>query len=241
MSGHNKWSKIARKKGVNDQRRGKIFSKIIREITVASKISGPDPSSNVRLRNAIVLARTNNMPKDVVERAIKKGSGDSDGINFEEITYEGYGPGGTAIMVKCLTDNKIRTVAEIRHTITKYGGNLGATGSVNFLFDRKGIIEVSREDISEDKLMEIAIEAGAEDVTDEGDSFDIVTNPETFDDVRTAVEKTGVKIISAEITMVPKSTVTLSGEKADSVMKLIELLEDNDDVQSVYSNFDLEE
>lgn len=243
MSGHNKWSKIARKKGVNDQKRGKIFSKIIKEITVSAKMGGPDPEGNTRLRSAIQLAKSNNMPKDIMERAIKKGSSsDSDGVNFEDIMYEAYGPGGTAILIKCLTDNKTRTVAEIRHILTKYGGQLGATGSVAFLFHKKGIIDIRQTDANEETLMDIAIEAGAEDVHDDDpESFEVVTTPDCFEAVKTAIEKAGIPIQSAEITMVPQTNVTLDKEKAETTMKVLELLEDNDEVQNVYSNFDCEE
>jgi YebC/PmpR family DNA-binding regulatory protein len=241
MAGHNKWSKIARKKGVSDQKRGKIFSKIIREITVAVKAGGPDPDANARLKTALLTGKANNLPKDVAERAITKASGGPDGANFDEITYEGYGPGGTALMVACLTDNKTRTVAEVRHIITKYGGNLGSTGSVNFMFDKKGIIEVKKESVTEDELMEITLDAGAEDVTDEGDTFYVVTSPQDFEPVRTAIEQAGKEIVSAEVTFIPQNTVKIGGSKAESLLKLIDLLEDNDDVQNVYSNFDIEE
>lgn len=241
MSGHNKWSKIARKKGVNDQKRGKIFSKIIKEITVASKIGGADPSANARLRTALVNARVSNMPKDVIDRAVKKGAGGGADTNFDEVMYEGYGVGGTAIIVKCLTDNKTRTVGEVRHILTRYGGNMGATGSVSFQFDKKGIIEINKKDATEDKLMEIALEAGADDVTDEGDTFDVVTTPDKFDAVRTAIEQASIPVLSAEVTMIPQNTVSLNAEKAESVIKLLEALEDIDDVQNVYSNYDFAE
>ena len=241
MSGHNKWSKIARKKGINDQKRGKIFSKIIREITVAAKIGGSDPASNFRLRNGLLLAKSSNMPKDVIDRAIKKGAGDSGNINFEEITYEGYGPNGVALMVKCLTDNKIRTVAEVRHIITKYGGNLGSSGSVNFLFDKKGVIEVNKTNTTEETIMDIAIENGADDVADGGDTFDILATPDNFETVRKAIEDSNIDTLTAEITMVPQNTITVSGDNSETMMKLIEGLEDIDDVQNVYSNVEFEE
>jgi YebC/PmpR family DNA-binding regulatory protein len=241
MSGHNKWSKIARKKGVNDQKRGKIFSKIIKEITVAAKTGGADPSANMRLRSAIALSKSNNMPKDLVERAIKKGAGSGNDVNYEEITYEGYGPGGTALLVQCLTDNRVRTVGEIRHIITKHGGNLASTGSVSFMFDKKGLIEISKSKTTEEKIVELAIEAGADDVSEEADTFDIVTSPENFESVKQAIEIESIEILSGEITLIPQNNVSLDPDKAQTIMKLLEALEDLDDVQNVYSNFDFEE
>jgi len=241
MSGHNKWSKIARKKGVNDQKRGQIFSKIIKEITAAARSGGPDPDGNTRLRSAIALSKNNNMPKDLVDRAIKKGSGGDSSVHYEEITYEGYGPGGTAVIIKCLTDNKVRTVGEIRHIMTRHGGNLGSTGSVNFMFDKKGIIEINKTEVPEEKIVELAIEAGADDVSDEGETFDIVTSPESFEDVKKAIEKASIRMISSELTLIPQTNVSLKADKADSVMRLLEALEELDDVQNVYSNFDVEE
>jgi len=241
MSGHSKWSTIKRKKGAADAKRGKIFTKIIREITMAARLGGGDPEKNSRLRQAILAAKDENMPKENIERAIKKGIGadGEDGSNFEEVTYEGYGPGGVAVLVEVLTDNKNRTVAEIRHIFSKYGGNLGENGCVSWMFDKKGSILVDKKQVDEDRLMEIAIEAGADDVKEEENEYEIITNPNMLDEVREAVEKKGIKVLSSRISMIPKTTVELTGEKAISMLKLMEKMEDNDDVQNVYANFDI--
>lgn len=240
MSGHSKWSKIHRKKGVNDQKRGKIFGKIIKELTVAVRAGGSEAGANPRLRTAMLNAKSNNMPKDVMERAINKGLGGGE-ADYDEVTYEGYGPGGTAIMVKCLTENKNRTVSEVRHIISKHGGNLGSTGSVNYLFEKKGVIEVKKDGLTEDTLMEIALEAGAEDVTDEEDQYEVLCAPDDFENVRLALEQKSIEMISAKVSMLPQNNVELSGEQAEAMMKMLELLEDNDDIQEVYTNFDIAE
>jgi len=239
MSGHSKWSTIKHKKGAKDAKRGKIFTKLIKEITVAARLGGGDVKFNPRLRTAVLTARQNSMPADNIERAIKKGTGDLEGVTYEEVTYEGYGPGGVAILVQTLTDNRVRTVAEIRSALTKHGGNMGAAGSVGYIFTKRGLIAIERKDIDEDRVMETALEAGAEDVREAGDLLEVLTSPETFDDVREALGKANIASASAEITMIPSSTVNVSGQAAQTLLKLLELLEDNDDVQSVSSNMDI--
>ncbi|HOJ52721.1 MAG TPA: YebC/PmpR family DNA-binding transcriptional regulator [Syntrophales bacterium] len=241
MSGHSKWSTIKRKKGAADAKRGKIFTKIIREITMAARLGGGDPEKNPRLRQAILAAKDENMPKENIERAIKKGLGadGDDGSNFEEVVYEGYGPGGVAVLVEVVTDNKNRTVAEIRHIFSKYGGNLGENGCVAWMFDKKGSILIDKKLIDEDRLMEIAIEAGADDVKEEENEYEVITSPAQLDEVRAAIEAKGIKVLSSRISMIPKTTVELTGEKAISMLKLMEKMEDNDDVQNVYANFDI--
>ncbi len=240
MSGHSKWSTIKRKKGAVDAKRGKIFTRLIKEITVAARMGGGDPFGNPRLRAAIASAKTENMPKDNIERAIKKGTGELEGAVYEEITYEGYGPGGVAILVDCMTDNKNRTVADIRHYFSKSGGNLGESGCVSWMFTKKGTILVDKEDINEEELMEKALEAGAEDVVEEDNVFQVVTSPDDFEDVREALEADGVKFIEAAVAMVPQNTVDITDEKtAGQILTLLERLEDHDDVQNVYANFDI--
>ncbi|BCO09704.1 putative transcriptional regulatory protein [Desulfolithobacter dissulfuricans] len=240
MSGHSKWSTIKRKKGANDAKRGKIFTKLIKEITIAARMGGGDPEGNPRLRSAITAAKAQNMPKDNIERAIKKGTGDMEGVAYEEILYEGYGPGGVAVLVETMTDNKNRTVADVRHFFAKSGGNLGESGCVGWMFDKKGTILVDREGVDEDELMDLAIEAGAEDVIEEETSFQILTEPEDFSEVVDALEKSGITIVEASISMVPKNTVEVTEEKkARSLLKLLENLEDHDDVQKVHANFDI--
>ena len=239
MSGHSKWSTIKHKKGAKDAKRGKIFTKLIKEITVAARLGGGDIKFNPRLRTAVLTARQNSMPADNIDRAIKKGTGELEGVTYEEVTYEGYGPGGVAILVQTLTDNRVRTVAEIRNMLTKHGGNMGATGSVGYIFTKRGLIAIERKGIDEDQVMETALEAGAEDVREAGDLLEVLTAPETFDDVREALAKANVATASAEITMIPSSTVNVSGHSAQTLLKLLELLEDHDDVQSVSSNMDI--
>jgi len=239
MSGHSKWSTIKHKKGAKDAKRGKIFTKLIKEITVASRLGGGDIKANPRLRTAVLTARQNSMPADNIERAIKKGTGELEGVTYEEVTYEGYGPGGVAILVQTLTDNRVRTVAEIRNMLTKHGGNMGAAGSVGYIFTKRGLIAIERKGIDEDQVMEAALEAGAEDVREAGDLLEILTAPESFDDVREALAKASIATASAEITMLPSSTVNVSGQSAQTLLKLLELLEDHDDVQSVSSNMDI--
>jgi len=240
VSGHSKWSTIKRKKGAVDAKRGKIFTRLIKEITVAARMGGGDPDGNPRLRSAIASAKTENMPKDNIERAIKKGTGELEGAVYEEITYEGYGPGGVAILVDCMTDNKNRTVADIRHYFSKSGGNLGESGCVSWMFDRKGTIWVDKETIDEEELMDKALEAGATDVFEEDNVFQVQTEPDDFQTVRENLEADGVQFLEASVAMVPKNTVDITDEKtARQILKLLENLEDHDDVQNVYANFDI--
>ncbi len=242
MSGHSKWSTIKRKKGANDAKRGKIFTRLIKEITVAAGMGGGDPDGNPRLRSAIASAKTENMPKDNIARAIKKGTGELDGEVYDEILYEGYGPAGVAVLVECLTDNRNRTVADIRHYFSKSNGNLGESGCVAWMFEKKGIMIVDKETISEEKLMDLSIEAGAEDVLEEESEFHVVTEPEDFNEVRESLEENDVKFIDASISMIPKNTVEVADEKpAKALLKLLENLEDHDDVQKVHANFDIDD
>jgi len=238
MSGHSKWANIKHRKGAQDAKRGKIFTKLIREITVAAKTGGGDPDANARLRTAIDKAKFENMPKDTIDRAIKKGTGDLDSVTYEEDSFEGYGPGGVAIIVEFMTDNRQRTVADVRHIFSRNNGTLGVTGSVSFLFDRKGLISLpSSYDF--DQIFEIALEAGAEDVQDEGDAIEIITTPSGFTAVRYAIAAKGLKWESAEVTMIPQTMVKLEGKQAEQMLRLMEKLEDYDDVQNVYANFDI--
>ncbi|HDQ46152.1 MAG TPA: YebC/PmpR family DNA-binding transcriptional regulator [bacterium] len=241
MSGHSKWSTIKHKKAAKDAERGKIFTKLIKEITTAARQGGGDEDANPRLRTAVLAARAANMPMQNIERAIKKGTGELPGVVYEEKTYEGYGPGGVAILIDTLTDNPNRTTSEVRHLLTRHGGNLGEAGCVGWMFERKGLIRVSVSDCEEDKLMEIAIEAGAEDVTTEGDVYEIVTSFEGFNTVHDTIERAGISIASAETTKLPKTTIQVEGKQAEQVLKLMEALDDNDDVQNIYSNFDTDE
>ncbi|MCC7344978.1 MAG: YebC/PmpR family DNA-binding transcriptional regulator [Deltaproteobacteria bacterium] len=241
MSGHSKWATIKRKKGATDAKRGKIFSKLIKEITVAAKMGGGDPGGNPRLRTAIDAAKAENMPHDNIQRAIKRGSGELEGVTYDEITYEAYGPGGAAIMIEVLTDNKNRTVAEIRHMLSKGGGNMGETGSVGWVFHKKGSIVVDKKAIAEDALMELALDAGAEDIQDAGDSFEVLTDPASFDAVLNAIKGKNIPTLSAKIGLIPQNTVKLTGDPAEKMLKLMENLEDHDDVQNVYANFDISE
>ncbi|ABC76618.1 YebC/PmpR family DNA-binding transcriptional regulator [Syntrophus aciditrophicus] len=240
MSGHSKWSTIKRKKGAIDSKRGKIFTKIIKEITLAARLGGGDTEGNSRLRQAILAAKNENMPRDNIDRAIKKGTGEiGGGESYEEVTYEGYGPGGVAVLVEVMTDNKNRTVAEIRHIFSKHGGNLGGNGCVSWLFEKKGSIVFDRDLIDEDALMELALEAGAEDIREEESQMDVITDPSMFDKVRDVLEGKGMKYVQASIEMVPQNTIRLDEGKAEQMLKMIEKLEDNDDVQNVYANFDI--
>ncbi|SNB46324.1 YebC/PmpR family DNA-binding transcriptional regulator [Geobacter sp. DSM 9736] len=238
MSGHNKWSTIKHKKGAADAKRGKIFTKLIKEITVAAKLGGGDPDGNPRLRAAIDKAKAENMPKDNIERAIKKGTGELEGVSYEEITYEGYGPGGVAVLVEVMTDNRNRTVSEVRSIFTKMNGNMGETGCVSWMFDKKGLIIFSKQ-TDFDKLFEAALEAGAEDVSDQEEQIEVLTDPSNFMEVREALTKAGFAIESAEVTMIPQTMIKLEGKPAETMLKLMERLEDNDDVQNVYANFDI--
>ncbi len=240
MSGHNKWSTIKHKKGAADAKRGKIFTRIIKEMTVAARLGGGDPNSNPRLRAAVAEAKANNMPKDNVERAIKRGTGELEGATYEEITYEGYGPGGVALIVETMTDNSNRTTPEIRHIFEKNGGNLGTPGSVKFQFERKGYFSIEKKAADEDRLMEIALEAGADDLRSEDpDSYEIYTSPETFEAVRQALEKAGIATTEAKLGQIPQNYVKLDENKAKQMMRLLEMLDDHDDVQNVWSNFDV--
>lgn len=238
MSGHNKWSTIKHKKGAADAKRGKIFTKIIKEISVAAKLGGGDPAANPRLRTAIDKAKGENMPKDNIERAIKKGAGGMEGVNYEEINYEGYGPGGVAVLVEVLTDNRNRTVSDVRSIFTKSNGNMGETGCVSWIFDKKGLI-LFPKNVDFDKLFEAAIEAGADDVAEQDEQFEVTTDPSSFIEVRDALTAAGFTFESAEITMIPQTQVKLEGKQAESMLKMMDKLEDNDDVQNVYANFDI--
>jgi YebC/PmpR family DNA-binding regulatory protein len=240
VSGHSKWSTIKRKKGAADAKRGRIFTRLIKEITVAARMGGGDQDGNPRLRSAITTAKTENMPKDNIERAIKKGTGELEGAVYEEILYEGYGPGGVAVMVECMTDNKNRTVADIRHAFSKSGGNLGESGCVAWMFDKKGSILIDKSDIDEEELMDKALEAGAEDVLEEDNVYQVITSPDDFGGVRAALEADGLEFIEAAVSLIPQNTVDITEEKpAKQLLRLLESLEDHDDVQSVSANFDI--
>jgi YebC/PmpR family DNA-binding regulatory protein len=239
MSGHSRWSQIKRKKGKTDVQRGKVFSKILREITVAARNGGGDPKVNMRLKAAMESAKEANMPHDNIKRAIQKGTGELPGEAYEEITYEGYAPGGVAVMVRVLTDNRNRTAPELRHTFEKFGGHMGAAGAVAWMFERKGLVQVDAEKISEDDLLGRALDAGATDMRQVEKVFEITTAPAEMDAVRGVLEKSGVPVQTAEVSYVPQSTVRVEGKDAASVMKLIEALEELDDVQTVYANYDI--
>ena len=239
MSGHSKWSTIKRKKGKADQQRGKLFTKLIRELTVAARSGGSDPDANPRLRTAIENARAANMPTANIEKAIKRGTGELPGVSYEEHTYEGYGPQGVAILVEVLTDNKNRATSEIRHLMSKHGGHLGEVGCVSWMFDLKGSIVVDRGSTSEDELMAAALESGAEDVKDENDFYEIVTAPGDLEKVKTALTDRNVKFASAQLTRNPQTVIRLEGKHAEQVLRLMDSLEEHDDVQKIYANFDV--
>ncbi|MCE2484677.1 MAG: YebC/PmpR family DNA-binding transcriptional regulator [Desulfurellaceae bacterium] len=241
MSGHSKWSTIKHKKAVKDARRGKLFNKLIKDLTISARTGGSDVSANPRLRTALAAAKAASMPNDTIERAIKKGAGELEGVHYEEVVYEGHGPGGVAIMLQVLTDNKNRTVAEIRHFLTKHGGSLGTSNSVAWMFDKKGIISVEAEQVDEDQLMEIVLEAGAEDVSGGEGAFEVVTSPEDFDAVHTALEQADLAMRSAEVTLIPQNTVSLSGKEAEQAYKLLDVLQEHDDIQSVAANCEFSE
>ncbi len=241
MSGHSKWSSIKHKKGITDARRGKIFTKLIKEITVAARMGGGDINSNPRLRTAVQAAKSENMPKENIERAVKKGTGELEGVFYEESIYEGYGPGGAAVYIESVTDNKNRAVADIRYILNKAGGNLGSNGCVAWMFEKKGYIVVEDQSVDEDALMEVAIDAGAEDVREDNGNYEIITAPKDFEVVKTAVDKASIPYIVAEITMFPQSTVNLQGKEAEQMLNLMETLEDCEDVQKVYTNADIPE
>ncbi len=241
MSGHSKWSSIKHKKAATDAKRGKLFTKLIKEITIAARLGGGDVKANPRLRTAVAAAKAQSMPNDNIDRAIKKGTGELGGNQLETVVYEGYGPGGVAIIAEALTDNRNRTVAEIRHLFGRHNGNLGETGCVGWMFKKKGIITVERGAVEEEKLFELALEAGAEDMsTDDPETFQITTTPENYQSVRDALEKAGIPIAAGEVALTPENTVRVSGHVAEQVIKLVEELEDHDDIQSVSANFDID-
>ena len=239
MSGHSKWASIKHKKGAADAKRGKIFTKLIKEITVAARIGGGDPAGNPRLRTAILIAKGKNMPVDNITRAIKKGTGELEGVHYDEVTYEGYGPGGAAIFLEAMTDNKNRTVSEIRAALGKAGGNLGETGCVGWMFEKKGRITVKTDAKSEDDLMELAIDAGADDMQTVDDHYEITIAVENFETVRKALEEASVPMDTAELTRIPQNTVSLDEKKGKALLKLMDILEDHDDIQKAYSNFEI--
>jgi YebC/PmpR family DNA-binding regulatory protein len=242
MSGHSKWSSIKRKKGANDEKRGRMFAKLLRAIEVAAREGGPSVEGNMTLASAVQKAKDYSVPLDNIERAIKRGSGEAGGARYEEAVYEGYGPGGVAVMVEVVTDNRNRTGQEVRHAFTRLGGNLGEQGSVAWMFDRRGLILLDKPTApDEDRLLEIILEAGADDLRDAGEQWEIVTEPESLQEVRGALEDAGVQVESAELTMIPQTSVPIGADKAGQVLRLVEALEDLDDVQSVYANFDIPE
>ncbi|HYL60970.1 MAG TPA: YebC/PmpR family DNA-binding transcriptional regulator [Candidatus Acidoferrales bacterium] len=239
MSGHSKWSSIKHKKAAADNKRGKVFTKLIKEITIAARLGGGDINANPRLRTAVTVAKKQSMPNDNIDRAIKKGTGELGGEALEEITYEGYGPSGVAIMLDVLSDNRNRTVAELRFIFSRRGGHLGEAGSVGWMFKKRGVIGVEKSAIDEDKLLELALDAGADDVTSDGETFQVLTTPDKFNAVRDALEKSGLAIAHSELTRIPENIVAVSGHAAEQVLKLMEELEDHDDVQNVAANFDI--
>jgi YebC/PmpR family DNA-binding regulatory protein len=241
MSGHSKWHTIKHKKGAADAKRGKVFTRIIKELTVAARNGGGDVDSNPRLRTIVAEAKANNMPRENIERAIRRGTGEEPGVQYDEVTYEGYGPGGVALMIETLTDNKNRTVGEIRHLLSKHAGNLAAENSVAWMFSRKGEIVVEKGKVDEEKLLSAALDAGADDMNDDGGAWEIVCAPEQFETVRDSVKGLGVEPASAQIAMVPQNYVKLVGKEAQQMLKLMEAIEDHDDVQHVWANFDVEE
>ena len=239
MSGHSKWASIKHKKGAVDAKRGKVFTKLIKEITVATRLGGKDPDSNSRLRVAIAAAKAENMPKENIERAIKKGTGELEGSSYEEVTYEGYGPGGVAVLIEVLTDNKNRAVADVRHLFERSGGNLGESGCVAWMFSQKGLIVLQKDQVEEEMLFELALEAGADDIKEDEKELEVITEPSSFEQVKAAIENAGIQYTLAEITMIPKSTVKVDGKHAQQMLTLMENLEDNEDVNHVYANFDI--
>ena len=241
MSGHSKWSSIKHKKGAADAKRGRVFTRLIKEITVAARMGGGDPDANPRLRTAILAAKSENMPKDNIERGIKKGTGELEGVSYEENTYEGYGPGGAAIFIESLTDNKNRAVADIRHIFSKNGGNLGENGCVAWMFDKKGYILIEKNGAEEETIMEVSIEAGAEDVREEDNAFEVISAPDDFEAVKAAIETAAIPFQDAEITMLPQSSANLQGKEAEQMLRLMDALEDCEDVQKVYTNADIPE
>jgi len=239
MSGHSKWSSIKHKKAATDAKRGKIFTKLIKEITVAARTGGGDADTNPRLRTAILAAKNENMPKDNIERAVKKGTGELEGVSYEESIYEGYGPGGAAVLIESLSDNKNRTVADIRYIFSKSGGNMGENGCVAWMFDKKGYIAVENKATDEESLMEAVLDAGAEDIREDNSNFEVITAPEDFEAVKAAIDSASISYIVAEVTMLPQSTTFLNGKEAEQMVRLMEALEDCDDVQKVYTSADI--
>ncbi len=241
MSGHSKWATIKHKKGAADAKRGRVFTRIIKEITVAARASGGDPEANPRLRTIIADAKANNMPADNIKRAIQRGTGELPGVQYEEVTFEGYGPGGVAVLLETATDNRNRTVSEIRHAFAKNGGNMGESGSVGWIFSKKGYVTVPKEKADEDTLMTLVLEAGADDLKDDGAQWEILTPPDKYEAVVSAVKSAGIEPGTAEVTMIPQNYVKLEGKNVGSMLRLLEALEDHEDVQKVYSNFDADE
>ena len=241
MSGHSKWSTIKRKKEKNDAQRGRIFTKLVKEITIAAREGGGNVNVNARLRTAVLTSRAENVPQANIDRAIVRGTGELEGIMYEELTYEGYGPAGVAVLIEAVTDNKNRTTPEIRHAFSKNGGNIGDTGCVAWMFDQKGLIVVNKEGQDEDEIMMIALDAGAEDIQDEGDTLDVFTSPSEFESVRSQLIENGIEPLRAEICRIPQSTVAIEGQEAEQLLRLLEVLEEHDDVQNVYANFDMDD
>jgi len=239
MSGHNKWSSIKHKKGAADAKRGRIFTRLIKEITVAARLGGGDPDGNPRLRSAIAAAKAENMPKENIERGIKKGTGELEGVVYEEASYDGYGPGGVAMLVDCLTDNKNRAVADIKHLFDRHGGTLGEPGCVTWIFEQKGLIVLNKDKVEEEQLLELVLEAGAEDVKEQENEFDVITDPHGFETVKKAIDDADLPYSFAEVTVIPKNTVQLEGKKAQQMLNLMQALEEVDDVNNVYANFDI--
>lgn len=239
MSGHSKWSSIKHKKGATDAKRGKIFTKLIKEITVAARMGGGDPDGNPRLRSAIAVAKAENMPKENIERGIKKGTGELEGVSYEEANYEGYGPGGVAVLIDCLTDNKNRTVADIKHLFERHGGNLGEPGCVAWMFEQKGLIVFDKDKVDEEVLFDLALEAGAEDVREEETEFEVITEPSDLESVKQAIDDAGLSYTLAEVTKIPKNTIKVEGKKAQQTLNLMQSIEDHDDVSHVYANCDI--
>nr|ADI18082.1 uncharacterized conserved protein [uncultured Acidobacteriales bacterium HF0200_23L05] len=240
MSGHSKWASIKHKKGAADAKRGKLFTRIIKELTVAARDAGGDPDTNPRLRTVIADAKSANMPADNIKRAIRRGTGEEPGVSYEEVTYEAYGPGGAALLIECMTDNTNRAVGEIRHLLSKHNGNLGTTNSVAWMFEKHGYIVIEKAGVDEETLMTAAIEAGADDFKDEGDNWEIISTPELFEEIRSAVTAAGVEPMSAQVAMLPQNLVRLEGKQAQQMIKLMDVLEDQDDVQNLWSNFDVD-
>jgi YebC/PmpR family DNA-binding regulatory protein len=239
MSGHSKWSSIKHKKSAADAKRGKIFTKLIKEITVAARMGGGDPDGNPRLRAAVAAAKAENMPKENIERGIKKGTGELEGVAYEESSYEGYGPGGAAILIDCLTDNRNRAVADIKHVFERNGGSLGEPGCVAWMFEKKGLIVLEKDKVEEEVLLDLALEAGAEDVKEGETEFEVIADPADFESVKGAIDEAGLPYTFAEVTMIPQNTVKLEGKKAEQMLNLMQALEDNDDVSNIYANFDI--